>query len=274
MASGYRQYCNVIFAATPSPPPTPSPSPTSAGGPAITDWLTGLGTSALAFATVMTLIVTVWITTTDRRRAEERQRREVDLQRQEKKNDAIRELIGRIAELIPYIHIISAVFVDDRGPETEKARQAVRALEHGVHTQVSAIGDDRAADQYRNLAYWSSWVASRDISRLVAHTDQLNGADGYVAYTERVPIDLISYALFVRMSLENLIEKGQSLDPGEPACPDLTPDLVGPRRPWEPENYPQKWRKDIPWDVLKSVLPYAYLMENSHTLKARRQEST
>ena len=98
-------------------------------------------------------------------------------------------------------------------------------------------------------------------------TDQPDSANGYVTYTQRVPIDLYTYAFFVRMSLENLIEKGHSLDPGEPACPDLTPDLFGPRKLWEPENLPKEWHKVVPWDMFKSLGPYTYLLASSRRAK-------
>lgn len=255
MSSLNQQNYAVILAATPSPMPTLTPTPTS--GPAITDWLTGVGTIALALATVLTLIVTVYITTTDRRRADKRLVQEAKLRRKERRDDAAMGLIGRTAAVIPYVLMIPAALHRDCGPETDMVRQAIRALEYGAHTDVLAIDDERAADQYRNLASLSSWVASNDISQQVpADTEQSDIADGYVNYADRVPVDLLSYAFFVRMSLENLVQTGQSLDPGEPACPDLTPDRYGPRRIWQPANPPPGWRKIIPKDALESIFPF------------------
>lgn len=218
---------DMIFAAASSPSPAPVVAP------GITDWITGIGTVALAFATVVTLIATVWITTTDRRRAD-------DVQRRVRQEDAASRLLGRVAELIQCVSMVPAALAESQhpNPDAEKARQVVQALEYGAHAEVVGLGDARAAEQYRDLAILTLWVASISATR-----NGPPGGDNRVGvfdYTSRVRINLRRYALFVRVSLENLIEYGQSLDPGDPMLPDL--DWVSEDgKLWMPAPTPRAW---------------------------------
>lgn len=203
--------------------------PAPAGGPGITDWLTGIGTVGLALATVVTLIVTVRITTTDRRRADRERRRE-------RQQDAARRLLTLISQLIPHMWLVPAVHFSYSAygpaagisPLSPQVAAAAYELEYGAHAEVAGIGDARAAQQYRKLA------------RLVMNAaDGIPGADG-----RRIAGDLLRYALFVRVSLENVIENGQSLDPGNSDAPRLDrpkedTDL------WEPEHKPTSWLEAV-----------------------------
>jgi hypothetical protein len=205
-------------------PPSPSPSPAS--GPGITGYLTGYGTVALAFVTVLALVATIWITTTDRRRADRERRRD-------RQQDAARRLLGLMSALIPHMWVVPGVhlaavspFMNRPGanPLTGQVAAAVFELEYGAHAEVAGLGDARAAGQYRELARLTMDAAVG-----------IRGVDG-----RRVAGDLRRYALFVRVSLENLIENGQSIDPGNPAAPKL--DRPGDQTDlWEPEHKPQPW---------------------------------
>jgi len=73
--------------------------------------------------------------------------------------------------------------------------KAVRALQAGMHADVAGLSDARAADQYRDLA--------RRITDAAPRLDE-DSAEG-------TSDDLRLRALFVRESLVNLIEHGQSL---------------------------------------------------------------
>jgi hypothetical protein len=180
-----------------------SPSPAPASGPGVTDWLTGIGTIALAFITVVTLIVTIWITITDRRNAEAARRRD-------RQQDSAQRLLGRIAGIVPYFLLIPGVFQSRSAPfgnlpynpRALECLNAVRALEAGMYADMAGLGDTRAADQYREL-----------VRRVLAAAPGVGEDMG-----ERTSEALRLSALFVRESLENLIEHGQSL-PGQVSSP-------------------------------------------------------
>lgn len=180
-----------------------SPSPVPASAPGVTDWLTGVGTVALAFITVVTLIVTIWITVTDRRNAESARRRD-------RQQDSAQRLLGRIAGIVPYFLLIPGVFQSRSAPfgnlpynpRALECLNAVRALEAGIYADMAGLGDTRAADQYREL-----------VRRVLAAAPGVDEDMG-----ERTSEALRLSALFVRESLENLIEHGQSL-PGQVSSP-------------------------------------------------------
>ena len=61
---------------------------------------------------------------------------------------------------------------------------------------------------------------------------------------KRAGIDLCRYALWVRVSLENLIATGESLDPGIPACPNLR-RMPAHDTPWSPAAPAEAWVEGI-----------------------------
>jgi hypothetical protein len=190
------------------------PSPAPASAPGVTGWLTGIGTVALAFVTVVTLIVTIRITTTDRRQAEAARRRD-------RQQDSAQRLLGRIAGIMPYFGLIPGVFQSSSTPPGHPAHDprameclnAVRALQSGVYADMAGLSDARAAEQYREL-----------VRRVLAAAPGVD--EGMGELTSRA---LRLCAIFVRESLENLIEDGQSL-PGQTSLPSLEPpgDKTGP----------------------------------------------
>ena len=184
-----------------------SPSPASAGTPGASDWLTGIGTVALAVVTVAALGVTIWITITDRRNAEAARRRD-------RQQDSAQRLLGRIAGIIPYIRLIPGASLWSSAPPGHPAYDprameclhAVRALEAGMYADTTGLGDSRAADQYREL-----------VRRVLAAASGVEEGMG-----EQTSKALHLCALFVRESLESLIESGQS-NPGQTSFPSLEP---------------------------------------------------
>jgi hypothetical protein len=180
-----------------------SPSPAPASAPGATDWLTGIGTVALACVTVATLIATIWITITDRRNAEVARRRE-------RQQDSAQRLLGLIAGIMPHFSLIPGLFQSSSTPPGHPAYNrhameslnAVRALQVGMYAEVAGLGDARAADQYREL-----------VRRVM---DAAPGVDEGMG--ERTSENLRHCALFVRESLENLIKHGQSY-PGQVSSP-------------------------------------------------------
>jgi hypothetical protein len=216
------------------PVPSPlTPTPATTGGPGITDWLTGLGTVGLALVTVVTLIVTIVITTTDRRRADAAQQEAEKARRRDRQQDSARSLLARIAGLMPYFDLVPGVimamsppFGYPPSPRALECYDAMRALEFGAHAELSGLGNASTAEQYRTLVHLVLTAAPP-----AGRNDQTR---------KLVSGDLRRYALFVQVSLENLVEHGQSLGPGQPAFPrlDRTP---GDQSLWSPEHTPPAW---------------------------------
>lgn len=116
-----------------------------------------------------------------------------------------------------------------RLPILMQAWEAVRSLSRGGHSEIWGLADARAAEQYRKLVHLVKTAAAGHIP------DDLR---------KRAGQDLRRYAIWVRVSLENLTETGQSLDPGIPPWPDLTRMPVHDT-PWQPSNPSQAWQLAI-----------------------------
>jgi hypothetical protein len=108
-----------------------------------------------------------------------------------------------------------------------EAREAVRSIIEGGHSEVWGLGDARAIKQYRNLV------------NLVETMKRPAGGGGV-----RGVQDLRRYALWVRVSLANLSKTGESLDPGVPPCPDPTRKPVNDML-WQPSNPSRAWQDAI-----------------------------
>jgi hypothetical protein len=160
-----------------------------------------------ACTTVAALAVTIWITTTDRRKAETTRRRD-------RQQDSAQRLLGRIAGIVPYFGLIPGIFQSSStqpghrayNPRAVAALNAVRALEAGMYADMTGLGDARAADQYREL-----------VRRVMAAAPGVDEDMG-----EHTSEALRLCAVFVRESLENLLDGGQSLR-GQTSFPGLEP---------------------------------------------------
>ena len=192
-----------------------SPSPTSASTPGVTDWLTGIGTVALAFVTVATLIATIWITTTDRRHAEAARRRD-------KQQESAQRLLERIAGMVPYFRLIPGIYLRTssdllRNLQALECLNAVQVLQAGMYSDMAGLDDGCAADQYRDL-----------VRRVRAAAPGVDDED----IVKQTSDNLDRCARFVGESLVHLIEHGQSL-PGQTSFPGLEPpgDTAGASEP-------------------------------------------
>jgi len=208
-----------------------SPSPRSAGAPGVTDWLTGIGTVALAAVTVVTPIATIYITITDRRNAEAARRRD-------RQQDSAQRLLGHVAGIVWYFRLIPGIYqwvTTDllNNPRALGCLNAVRALETGMYADISGLGDARAAGQYRQL-----------VSHVLAVAPGVDEGMG-----ERTSKALRRSAVFVRESLQNLIEYGQSL-PGQTSFPSLEPpgDKAGASEPGHEGTAGRHRRPESPAD--------------------------
>ena len=110
-----------------------------------------------------------------------------------------------------------------------EAQGAVQSLAFGKHSEVSGLGDARAARQYSDLVHLVQTATGESIPEDLR---------------KRAGIDLCRYALWVRVSLENLIVTGESLEPGVPACPNLTRMPVHDT-PWNPSTPLEAWVEAI-----------------------------
>jgi hypothetical protein len=250
------------------------------GGPSLADWMTAWGTLATAVGALVAVWVTVHLAAKDRRvsekartedlerykqgLAEERDRSARDradaerrlteervyaeeLRRRDRREASVGGLLSRIAGLMPFFDVVPGLNLaadlaslpdplgfpggrsSARAPKLLEAREAVRWLSHGGHAEVWGLGDARAASQYRKLVHLVDTAVGENLP------DDLY---------ERAGRDLRRYGLWVRISLESLIETGQSLDPGIHAWPDLM-RIPLDDAPWQPSNVAEAWRPAI-----------------------------
>lgn len=237
----------------------------AAGGSSAADWLTAIGTLATAAVAVGAVVVTMWLAAVERKRsaqdrvdAENRLKDErkfaFDLRQRDRREASAGGLLGRIAGLMTFVDEVpglnSAIatawvtfaipgrleemdrqednpgFVRQEAARLLEAREAARSIVEGGHSEVWGLGDARAVKQYRNLA-----------NLVESLTNSFGRQDREVQ-------DLRRYALWVRVSLENLTETGKSLDPGIPPYPDPTRKLENGML-WQPSNPPQAWQDAI-----------------------------
>ncbi|HEV2373424.1 MAG TPA: hypothetical protein VGS19_14775 [Streptosporangiaceae bacterium] len=237
------------------------------------EWLTAWGSVATGVGALVAVGVTVWLARRDRQRneasrrqdlarheselAEERTRAAQDradaerrlreerefaevLRRTERQRECVAGLLGAIGGLMPYWDAVPNLYGDPdwkpgEQPTREIApyrqmecREVLRALKLAVDTQLVGLGDERAAEQCRMLAHLAQ-TAARGVPRDLR---------------VRAGQDLRRYAIFVRTSLGNLIEAGQSLDPGAPQFP-LLKRMPVHDTPWHPTSAAPGWTEAI-----------------------------
>jgi hypothetical protein len=167
---------------------------------------------------------------TGRRAAEQRVHAE-QLRRRERQQDSTARLLAQIASITPYmtwVPDVDALANQMRNDQTVVTTfAAVRSLEFGATADVAGLGDPQAARQYRSLVHLVLTAAGLP--------DEVPRC--------RVGGDLRRYALFVQVSLENLVEHEASLDAGT-AEPMLTRDAHD-HSLWAPSITPQAWQDAI-----------------------------
>lgn len=183
----------------------------------------------------------------DQRLADERLHTEKTRQR-ERQQDSATRLLVRIASLLPLMNWVPNVLhIVGGGPvrvgeEHFEAERAVEGLRFGGFADLPGLRDVRATEQYRKLVHLVLTAARNEHEK--------SGTDPEVRHerSKLVALDLWRYATFVRVSLENLIEQGESLDPGEGGAGISFPMLnrgPGDRSLWSPTNVPQSWQDAI-----------------------------
>ncbi len=229
-------------------------SPVAASGPNLADWLTATGTVGLALVTVITLIATVRIASVDRRHddevrgqdrrdaegrlleerqaADQRLREErnhaEDVRRQERRVDSAIVLLERIARIMPLLGDLPYRGGLDAARKSE-CDDAVLTLGSGVHTHAALVGQETLAQQYRNVVSFvdAVWTAK--------WAEEPGGDD-----LELLGAQLRRYAMFVRLSLERFITRGEVLDTGKPYYPKLVRE-PGDESLWSPDPEPDGW---------------------------------
>jgi hypothetical protein len=244
------------------------------------DWLAAWGSVVTGVAAIVAVFVTVWLAGRDRERTEgarnddlarhnremtverdraardradaerrfavevERSERQVrderdyaeNVRRREGRQASAAGLLGAIAGLMPYLDAVPNLYRDpewkpgqqpakETGPRWLECQEAVRSLWYAADVQAIGLGDDRAAEQVRTLV----------------HLVQTAAAGMPADLRIRASYDLRRYALWVRVSLENLSNTGQSLDPGAPEVPVLT-RMPPHDPPWHPSTGSEAWK--------------------------------
>jgi hypothetical protein len=185
----------------------------------------------------------------DREDAERRLRDErafaEDMRLRERREAAVGALLGRIAVLLPHCIQVPGLWrtlaIAEAGEQSRfpivgspvgpllETQGAAESLAYGKHSEVWGLADARAARQYADLVHLVQTATGESIPEDLR---------------KRAGIDLCRYALWVRVSLESLIATGESLDPGIPACPNLTRMPVHDT-PWSPSVPAEAWVEAI-----------------------------
>ncbi|WP_370969230.1 hypothetical protein [Amycolatopsis sp. cg9] len=255
------------------------------------DPLTGWATVALAASTVATLLYSVITTRRDRKDADRRiqEQRDYDSRRaqqdqadaearleaerkaadrrltdermytekarqRERQQDSATRLLVRIASLLPLMNRVPNVFDTVSfalgGPRTVgetpcETESAVEGLRFGGFADLPGLRDVRATEQYRRLVHLVLTAARSE------HQKSETNPEGRQEHSKLVAQDLWRYATFVRLSLEHLIEEGESLDPGEGGAGVSFPMLnrrLGDKSLWYPTNVPRGWQDAVSHD--------------------------
>lgn len=199
----------------------------------------------------------------DQRLADERAHME-EMRQRERQQDSATRLLVRIADLLPLMNQVPNVLQTNRAPgvlrahrlpqelgpvgdePTVECERAVDGLRFGGFADLPGLRDARATEQYRALVHLVLTVARNE----QRHENEA-GQEAQREHSGLVALDLWRYATFVRLSLEHLIEQGESLDPGEGGAGVSFPMLN--RRPadkssWFPPNVPQGWQEAVSRD--------------------------
>ncbi|WP_216216884.1 hypothetical protein [Amycolatopsis aidingensis] len=186
------------------------------------------------------------------------------LRQRERQQDSATRLLVRIADLLPLMKLVPNVVRTNRVPgavrtprfphysgplldePTVVCERAVDGLRFGGFADLPGLHDTRATEQYRTLAHLVL-TAARNEYRHKNEADQ----QAQQEHSELVALDLWRYATFVRLSLEHLIEQGESLDPGEGGEGVSFPVLnrrPGDKSLWFPPSVPQGWDEAVTRD--------------------------
>lgn len=225
-----------------------------------TDLLTTISTLVLAVAAIVTIIVTRSNATADREAADSRlreaqneananmeaERKSADerlataYSRAEEQRLRDRQLmlvpklltrIERFRKLVP-----SMLLQQYRGAfpvlSNPEIGDVVHGLREGAGTDAIILGDPPVRARFETLAQLAEDANNLDPNAMTAET------------RDRIVEDLRRYALFVRLSLQGLIDETPVHDLNPPARPDLrstNPSLA----PWDPVPAPDGWKEVI-----------------------------
>jgi hypothetical protein len=225
---------------------------TAATEPNWADILTALGTVGLALTALLTIEITrrqrnaaEAARKTDRaeadarleeerRAAEQRLRDERDfaerLRRHERQAASASLLLDVVAELQEVArNVVGLLNVGPQNltPERRQTLQVLRGLQRAAHSTAATLGDAQVGERFRTLVR---------LAIAAAGDESASGNDQARARTEA---DLRNYAIFVRLSLQGLIDGQPIVDPGYPPYPNLArrSDVT----PWHPQNVPSGW---------------------------------
>jgi hypothetical protein len=195
-------------------------------------------------------------TAADQRLADERAHAE-STRRRERQQDSAARLLARIADLLPQMgrvpNVFRAAFAAQGHMHVDAepyivCERAVEALRFGGVADLPGLSDTRSTEQYRTLVHLVLTVARNE--------HQQDEEADKTARQDRgrlVALDLWRYGTFVRLSLEHLIEHGESLDPGQGDAGVSFPMLrrqSGDGALWFPPNVPQGWQEAISRDPI------------------------
>jgi len=107
---------------------------------------------------------------------------------------------------------------------------AIRSLREGAGTEAVMLGNKPVRDRYDTLA------------KLAEGANHPKSEEMTKASRDRIIEDLRSYAIFVRLSLQGLIDGKPVPDLDPPAAPDLQGHVLAP---WVPEPAPEGWQEAI-----------------------------
>jgi hypothetical protein len=190
----------------------------------------------------------------DQRLESERAHMEQVRQR-ERQQDSGTRLLGYIANLLPLMGHVPYVFIRSGSTQTSGVRgdQAdvecellVQRLQLGGFADLPGLRNAQATEQYRILVHLALTAARGE-----HHRDDDTGDTARKRAANLAALDLSRYATFVRLSLEHLIEHGESLNPGDGGAGITFPMFT--RRPgdgsaWSPSNVPQGWQNAVSRD--------------------------
>lgn len=177
------------------------------------------------------------------------------VRQRERQQDSATRLLGHIARLQPLMGRVPYVFIKSqstlasgvRGDQSDvDCEMVVQGLRLGGFADVPGLRDAQAGEQYRTLVHLVLTAAygkhHRDPDTSEATRKRVSGL---------ATVDLSRYATFVRLSLEHLIDQGESLNPGEGGEGISFPMFA--RRPgdgsaWAPILVPQGWQEAVSRD--------------------------
>ena len=185
----------------------------------------------------------------EQRLADERAHTE-RLRQRERQQDSARRLLQHLAELLPMTQVVpysDSPLVISGDNRASAARHAVERLRFGAVADLPGLQDAQAAEQYKTLVHLAVTVARgqhMDAAVSEEHGKALLNSER----NKLAAIDLLRYGVFVRLSLERLIEHGESLDSGLDGAGAAYPMFSrrpGDQSQWSPPMVSQDWTEAI-----------------------------